>query len=258
MRFEFLVSPTDSPRREPWPAPRIVRRIAGPGLARPRRRIEGLPQGPRRFSWIRCQKDGAGDCHSGSAGIHDRACILRIDPALREYRETASSRGRQGREAERRPARSLRKRRKNRRELHIACGGLARRERLGRCVAGSPDPGIPAEKLTRLEGTHPIETEVDAIDPLLGRGVRPRPQGERYIAAPIDNDAHPGARFAAGRSSVPCRPGNALRKLEEGFSGEVLLADLHPIHAARDRFGNHLLEGTADQGAIRHETKDGP
>ena len=237
----------------------IVRRIAAPGLARPPHPIEGSPQGPRGFSWIRRHEDRAGHRHPGRAGAYDLACILRINPALREYGEAASCRGPEGREAERRPSCGLRNRRKNRGQLHVARGSLARRKRLRRCVAGSPDPGIGAQKPARLGGTHPIEAEMHAIDPVLGRRVHPGPKSERYIGAPIHDDAHTGgSSLAAGRSSAPRRPRDALRKLEERSSREILLTDLHPVNAMRNRLRNHLLEGTAAKRAIRHETKDGP
>ena len=98
-----------------------------------------------------------------------------------------------------------------------------------------------------------------AIDTALGRGIRPGRKSERDITAPIHDDAHPrGTGRIAGRRSAARRSRDTLRKFEKRFSREVLLADLHPVHATRDRLRNHLLEGTAGQRAIRHETKDGP
>ena len=126
-------------------------------------------------------------------------------------------------------------------------------------MARSPDPSLRAEKPTGLGGTHPIEAEMHAIDLVLGWCLRPGPQSERHIGAPIHDDAHAvGTGRLADRGSASRRSRDALRKLQKGSTREILLAYLHPVHAIRNDLGNHVLERTAGKGAVRDEAKNGP
>jgi hypothetical protein len=136
---------------------------------------------------------------------------------------------------------------------------LLRGQDLLRGVARSPDPGVRAEELPRLSRAHPVEAQVDAIHLLLPGPRCPGTECERYVAASVHDDSNVRllARFSPDQSPAVRGVSDTPRELEEGLPGEVLLADLHPIHALSDRFANHFRKGTAGQEPIRHETKDG-